>query len=419
MTKFKDLSLSDNDSDSDSELQARLISNLHINEHHVPDELEEDVSMQDYYLDSLPNSDRKIDDNISFNDRLSTDVDMRDLTIDENSNDSDSEPLAEDHSKLYNILLNPTLEGCRLASGHTSLPTPVSYPKKDKPVLKTEATDATQEIEDKGNVLVADAEAPPDDSTEMIPNRPQSNVGTLYPPNNVTKEQMSGPSGSKYGRPIFINQNNYFENYNRYGGDGQSNEISSKEHCDDDNDNGNRAWRRPYILSTYIQVIINTITTSYMLYQVYLFMRVIKRDVSISVDNELLEGDYKIKQCYNRYKINHCEDQNLPALQEQCAEWHKCMRKQPYMLINYSELIVSILGSLANKLLESFSIKSVSLLATMLLATYAWNFICGYIRAKMFYNIPLLKAPPHELPAPPNVALLPSQQSLELVKKNK
>ena len=56
------------------------------------------------------------------------------------------------------------------------------------------------------------------------------------------------------------------------------------------------------------------------------------------------------------------------------------------MLINYSELIVSIVGSLINNFIESFGFKSFGFLALAALFLYAWNFSCGYVRAKTFYG---------------------------------
>ncbi|VEU22275.1 DEKNAAC103281 [Brettanomyces naardenensis] len=67
----------------------------------------------------------------------------------------------------------------------------------------------------------------------------------------------------------------------------------------------------------------------------------------------------------------------------------KCMNKEPYMLINYSELMVSIIGSLTNKFFDSFSIKSFVFLVLVVVGVYAWNFSCGYVRAKSFYGLPL------------------------------
>lgn len=469
MEQFQNLNIRD-----DSDITRDVLSKLHIedhNENEVNDAIMEnevsDVIMEDEVNDVVMddyNPERNEDDddykqhpeNINVTNCGNNSMDTReaDVTMDDPETDSEVDKQEEekdgDHSVLYDVLFNPTMQGCKLASGRDFLPkiTRTNTAKSEAHKYKEEgvSTEANEGNPSSFDAEVGREEANVSEPEETAPEtgetteseqhfgdefaigsrisrekldesecgenkrKPQGQNGfsfsrEVYGNNHndfsdYNRKRFSNNNFSSEGPRIYINQNNFFRDYDDYAAfrsglrrrrsrvySGESNDI------EDENRSTNREpmWKAPYLLSTYLQLLLNTVIASCLLYQGYLFLKVIKQDVSISVDNRIMDADYRIEDCRYNYEINKCKIRRLPALEKQCTEWEKCMRKKPYMMINYSELIVSIVGSLINSFIESFGLKSFGFFALAALFLYAWNFSCGYVRAKTFYGSHLVR----------------------------
>lgn len=449
MEQFRNLNIRD-----DSDITGDIFSKLNLEDQNENDI--HDVIMEDYnsaenansteYKQFSGNIDDFEDKDTFMDDGKETDVTMEDPEV-ELETEKENEG---DHSVLIDVLFNPTMQGCRLASGRDFLPniTQTKTAKSEAHCYKEEGMSTDEHNED-SNALKEEPEeeeeeeeetedVEEDDSDRSNPEKMENIIGETddsrqhsgnafaigsHIPEKLFEEDENGRDESesytenkkfnlgenKHNNKgefshgafsnnaprIYINQNNFFRDYDDYAAfrsglrrrrmgtyRGEFGDIDDK----DEWQTAKPIWKTPYVLSTYLQILMNSVIASYLIYQGYLFLKVIKQDVSISVDNRMLDAEYKIEDCKYNYEINKCKIQRLPALERQCAEWEKCMRKKAYMLINYSELIVSIVGSLINNFIESFGFKSFGFLALAALFLYAWNFSCGYVRAKTFYG---------------------------------
>lgn len=351
-------------------------------------------------------------------DYIDQDVPMEDVSLQDITPDYTLGTKTHSRRNFYSKLLFPSREGCRMASGRTDMPDiePFLVDKLGKHLnLGEDHVEKAAEFNFPVDVNVG-ANQPdstvdttmtddPADDTAASGVSDDDSILCLSTSDGIVDQTTIHNESEEYdshgqlrarnynhsmNQPIFISQNNYIQNYHHHGNGEIPKPLPQKIEPDD----AGPVWKRPYLLSTYLQITLNTLISIYALYQCYLLFRTIKQDISVAVDREKIDSTYKIQQCYKHYQENHCADQSLPALQTQCLTWLKCMNKEPYMLINYSQLAASILGSLLNNFLESFSYKSLSLLAFVIFAIYASNFSFGYIRAKSFYGLPFGKSSP-------------------------
>ncbi|QPG75026.1 hypothetical protein FOA43_002366 [Brettanomyces nanus] len=429
METFRKLSIQD---DYDSDIQENFLSGLSINEDVSMedyeddgrrDDLRSDISMEDAEIgkeerhiqpEYLPEGqlDKQLDEQLDkqLDEQLDEQLDKQ---LDEQLGDQN------EHSVIYDVF-HPTMQGCRVASGRTKMEdkdlenkNPKDEPSKDM-IQRREGISMPEK-----NGCLSEDEYTHVSTSDGVVHR-QRNVEWT----DTSTEEKFEYIGAKdpRARPIFINQNNYIGTYNRFTAvkptfhERHPVDQASKHDHNQEAGCGGPVWRKPYLISTYLQITMNTLISLYALYHIYLFLKIIRKDVSNSVDNELMESKFKTQTCYRQYHSNHCHDQNLPALQKQCIAWMKCMNKEPYMLINYSELIVAILGSLVNTFFESFSYRSISVMLLIGGILYAWNFSCGYFRAKTFYGLPLIRDAAFNMPGKSTEPQIkPSENNEQLV----
>ncbi|GME81971.1 unnamed protein product [Ambrosiozyma monospora] len=147
-------------------------------------------------------------------------------------------------------------------------------------------------------------------------------------------------------------------------------------------------WKTPYLISSYLQIFLNTFATLYIIKITYAIIQVIRKDIDYQIENEANDVLFEIEMCRNNYVANNCQPgQALPALMEQCSEWKNCMTRDPYSRIAYSSLGANILGSLFNALFEPIGFKSFLFLIAFAVACYLVNFSCGFVRAKSYYGL--------------------------------
>ncbi|ODV79949.1 uncharacterized protein CANTADRAFT_50134 [Suhomyces tanzawaensis NRRL Y-17324] len=143
----------------------------------------------------------------------------------------------------------------------------------------------------------------------------------------------------------------------------------------------------PYILSSYLQVLINAAVSLYAAYLFYAVVLSIRQDVLFKVSQQTRQLMVEIDSCRRAYYENNCMPETIvPALERQCAYWHKCMSQDPAKRGNTSSISAQTIGILINSLVEPLGIKFFCVVAGFMVVIFGCNFTFGYIRAKMYYG---------------------------------
>lgn len=138
-----------------------------------------------------------------------------------------------------------------------------------------------------------------------------------------------------------------------------------KQNKSSKNENGN--MMTPYILIGYLQMLFNIILICGILYLLLSFYFVIKRDVSIKVNEQLqciisfiffIVMAIEISQCAKKYHENKCNpDLRVPAMENSCLQWENCMRRDP-LTIEKAKLHAKTFAEIINSFIEPISYKT-------------------------------------------------------------
>ncbi|KAG7810307.1 hypothetical protein KL921_002802 [Ogataea angusta] len=146
-------------------------------------------------------------------------------------------------------------------------------------------------------------------------------------------------------------------------------------------------FRIPYLLLTYLQIVLNTLTACYCLKLGYDGVQGIKVDIERAVKRKIHASYFEIEACRRKYAENHCDPYSrLPALQDICLQWEACMNKNPFLSVSYSTLLAEILGTILSSFAEPLNVKGFSLLLMILSFCYLSNFGWGFLRSGTYYG---------------------------------
>ena len=146
--------------------------------------------------------------------------------------------------------------------------------------------------------------------------------------------------------------------------------------------------RIPYLLMSYLQMLINFIASLYGIYLVYCLFQTINTDIKSKVEQQQTNLMISIESCRRSYYQNGCDDKDnlVPLLVSKCQKFEKCMKQDPYKLSNISIMSAEIIGMIINSLIEPLSLKFYLFMLGFILIIFACNFTFGYIRAKAYYG---------------------------------
>lgn len=157
--------------------------------------------------------------------------------------------------------------------------------------------------------------------------------------------------------------------------------------------------RVPYLLASYLQLIINLVVSAYTIYILYQVISTIRRDINVKLDLHAKNILSEIQSCTRQYKENGCGPDTVgPELEEVCASLAKCMNQSPHKGSGNASLIsAETIGLIINSLVEPLGLKVFLFLFGTIAALFACNFTFGYIRAKTYYgwNSELIANPAH------------------------
>lgn len=130
----------------------------------------------------------------------------------------------------------------------------------------------------------------------------------------------------------------------------------------------------PYVLSLYLQLVINIVVISIIFYMVYTFINTIKADINQKLEIYTREALQEISLCSREYYRNKCslEDGNkrAPALEQTCTKWSKCMNRDP-QLIGRSKITAETVADIINGFMKPITWKSLIFLNIMIFGSLA------------------------------------------------
>ncbi|KAH3673266.1 hypothetical protein WICMUC_003725 [Wickerhamomyces mucosus] len=211
-----------------------------------------------------------------------------------------------------------------------------------------------------------------------------------------TPQQMKSLIKSKIGNaPIHVqmHHHHYYP---------PSPSINSSSYLDDDGDETENTiilpspWSKfaspkapaPYLISSYLQLLFNALTSSIAIYVLISAILTVKSDINLKMEEYAIEIALEVSRCTRSYVENRCEpDTRVSALEELCLDWERCMNRDPRVQAGKASVSAETLGIILNSLIEPIGAKAIIVFGLGFLAwAFTSNFIFGFLRAKSYYG---------------------------------
>jgi hypothetical protein len=157
----------------------------------------------------------------------------------------------------------------------------------------------------------------------------------------------------------------------------------------------------PYIISGYLQLFFNCFLVALVLYMTVQFLKTVRRDVELKVEeyqNVILN---EIAQCSKHYLDNRCQPgERVPAMDKACNTWYLCMNRDATE-ISWTKISAETIAEIINGFVEPISYKT---MVFFVLFTFGLLFISNLAfgvaktRTQTFMNHPS----PSTFPFPSN-----------------
>ncbi|CCF60083.1 hypothetical protein KAFR_0J00150 [Kazachstania africana CBS 2517] len=150
-------------------------------------------------------------------------------------------------------------------------------------------------------------------------------------------------------------------------------------------------WYNPKLIAEYVQLLFNTIITSFLLYLVIRFLIMINNDVHFRLE-ELKQVELsRISNCKSDYYNNECHmGEEIPALTNLCSKWYQCMNidiETHRDLSESAKLWARILAEVINAFVSEISMRSLFfLLFTICSLVIVTNVAFGTYRVFHYNN---------------------------------
>lgn len=146
--------------------------------------------------------------------------------------------------------------------------------------------------------------------------------------------------------------------------------------------------RTVYVLSLYLQLLVNLVACLFGVYIVYTITTTIKHDISEKMQQEASHRLVEMAACRRAYHENQCApDTIVPAMERACAHWQKCMNQDPFSSGNMSLVSAHTLGMILNSLVEPLGFKVLLVVLSFTVAVFGCNFGFGYLRARAYWGV--------------------------------
>lgn len=146
--------------------------------------------------------------------------------------------------------------------------------------------------------------------------------------------------------------------------------------------------RTVYVLSLYLQLLVNFVAFAFAAYIVYSVVSTIKHDIDEKLQQEASHRLIEMAACRRAYHENQCApDTIVPAMEQACAHWQKCMNQDPFNGGGKISLVSAhILGMIINSLIEPLGFKVLVVAMSFTVVVFGCNFGFGYLRAKAYWG---------------------------------
>jgi hypothetical protein len=114
----------------------------------------------------------------------------------------------------------------------------------------------------------------------------------------------------------------------------------------------------PYIMSGYLQLFFNAFLICLILYLTLQFIKTVRRDVELKVEEYKTIILNEIAQCSKQYLENRCHpNERVPAIDKACNSWYQCMNRDPTE-ISWTKISAETIAEIINGFVEPISYKT-------------------------------------------------------------
>lgn len=144
----------------------------------------------------------------------------------------------------------------------------------------------------------------------------------------------------------------------------------------------------PYLISSYLQLLFNVITSSIAIYILINAIKTVKSDINLKMEEYAAEIAMEVSRCARSYVENKCAPETrVQALEKMCSEWERCMNRDPTTQAGKASVSAETLGLILNSLIEPIGVKAIIVFGVGLISwAFTSNFIFGFVRAKSYYG---------------------------------
>lgn len=115
------------------------------------------------------------------------------------------------------------------------------------------------------------------------------------------------------------------------------------------------------LLSSYLSLALNLFLLLLFVTSVLKFAFAVKNDIHMKSLKKIKEGQMDVEECRRQYVLNKCNPEDrVPALEQQCAEWERCMNRDPFR-IEVTSVIFRVVSDSLEQLFSGFSMRSLAI----------------------------------------------------------
>ncbi|KAF7455957.1 Di-sulfide bridge nucleocytoplasmic transport domain protein [Cryptosporidium felis] len=125
----------------------------------------------------------------------------------------------------------------------------------------------------------------------------------------------------------------------------------------------------------FVRLIFSVITILFTVYVVFGVTLVIKNDIESKIQISVTSIIDEMNICSKQYVDNKCQpDQRVPAMEDKCIEWEKCMSQNPTIIARKSIFTAQIIGEIINTFFDQISFKSAFFIFGFIIALVIGNY---------------------------------------------
>jgi hypothetical protein len=135
----------------------------------------------------------------------------------------------------------------------------------------------------------------------------------------------------------------------------------------------------PSVLSTWFQLLVNSLLGLSFLYVIYIIYSGVQADVNIEASKYEAEALRDISLCHKQYTENRCDPATrVPAMEHACGNWYACMNRDPKQIAKAS-VTARTFANIFNSFVQEFSYKSMVCFTFFLIT---WLFVSRELRSR-------------------------------------